>query len=57
MTYMMTPNSLHNYRKRTNEPMPASYRMKKCAGPCNRTHSIGQFAEGDTLCAICRRRA
>lgn len=57
MSFAFTPYGEWMYRQRSNKPMPVSYAMKRCAGPCKRTRSVGQFAANDELCATCRRRA
>ena len=56
MSFAMTPSVEHAFRHNTAK-FSLQQAMKKCAGPCNRLRSVGQFAADDKLCAICRRRA
>ena len=40
-------------------PVPAISYTKtiRCAGPCHRTRSHNQFAQGSALCLMCARRS
>jgi len=53
----MNPHYLELYRASTARNKPINSTMKMCAGPCKQRRSVGQFAEGDSLCIKCRRRA
>lgn len=53
----MARESTEIYRANTKTAVIYNSRMVRCAGPCNRTRSEGQFAKGDSFCKICRLRA
>lgn len=53
----MSLTEVEKFRDRTARLVIYSHRQKKCAGPCNRNRSAGQFVGGDTLCIQCRLRS
>lgn len=51
-----SPSGIEQYRAKTAGMLWLNHAQKRCTG-CKRSRSLGQFAEGDELCAQCRRRA